>query len=237
MSRRTEYGALSPAVAILAVMIFWLAGLVIDGARQLSVRSRAIGYAQEAARAGASGLDLNADQVTIDVKDAGRRIDDYCATIRANDDAVTQCQASQLDTKGIVVNVELRNPTTFLAMLGVQALTAKGEGEAHAEQGVSTGDETISVPSISMLPTDLSATVPPQTSAPSPTYPSCTPTTITVSLPTSTESPLPTPSHHPTETITVTVPTVVPTEVTVTLPPICMPPEDRTKIPTVSPSP
>ena len=49
-------GALSPAVAILAVMIFTLAGLVIDGGRQLGARSRAVGYAQEAARVGAAAI-------------------------------------------------------------------------------------------------------------------------------------------------------------------------------------
>ena len=56
-----QRGALSPAVAILAVMIFALAGLVIDGGRQLGARSRAVGYAQEAARAGAAAIVLNSD--------------------------------------------------------------------------------------------------------------------------------------------------------------------------------
>jgi type II secretory pathway pseudopilin PulG len=238
---RSQYGALSPAVAILAVMIFWLAGLVIDGARQLSARSRAIGYAQEAARAGASGLDLNAKQVKIDVKDATERINDYCATVIGNDSTITQCDATTIDDEQILVHVEINNPTTFLSMLGVGSLTAKGDGEAHAEQGVTKGDETIAVPSISMLPTDLPPTV--RSESPSePTFPTCVVKTITVPVPTVTEVPVPTPPHRPTATITVTQPTTVPSTVVVTLPPICMSPQDRTLIltetaPTSSPPP
>jgi len=226
--RRFEYGALSPAVAILAVMIFWLAGLVIDGARQLSARSRAISYAQEAARAGASGLDLNQDQVTIDVKDAAERVTEYCATIESYDETVTRCEATQLDTEAIVVAIELRNPTTFLAMLGVQTLVAKGEGEAHAEQGINEGDESIAVPSISMLPTDLTPTVDPHQSASSPTFdPACPSRTVTLTETTTTPVPTPPPPSEPTATlsptITVTVTTLAP------MPPICTP--DSTEVP------
>lgn len=221
-ARRTQLGALSPAVAILAVMIFWLAGLVIDGARQLSARSRAIAYAQEAARAGASGIDLNADQIEIDVKDAGARVDKYCGQVMADDPTVTTCKATDLTREHILVNVVLENPTTFLAMLKVEKLTAKGQGEAHAEQGITSADETPLVPEISMLPTDPPVTVNPHDSASSPTFdPSCVGPTIEVPDVTTTPIPIPPSPAGPTATITATI-TVTRTTIG-PLPPICTP--------------
>ena len=79
-----------PAVAILAVMIFTLAGLVIDGGRQLGARSRAVGYAQEAARVGAATIQLNTAEAKIDTAKAATAIAAFCAQV-SNDPAVTSC--------------------------------------------------------------------------------------------------------------------------------------------------
>ncbi len=88
-------GALSPAVAILAVMIFTLAGLVIDGGRQLGARSRAVGYAQEAARVGAATIQLNNAEAKIDTAKAATAISAFCAQVSSNDPAVTSCAPDQ----------------------------------------------------------------------------------------------------------------------------------------------
>lgn len=211
---------------ILAIMIFWLAGLVIDGARQLSARSRAIAYAQEAARAGASGIDLNSKEVVFDPKEVTTRVDRYCAEVKANDDTVTQCRLDKPPTdKDLEVYVELNNPTTFLRMLSVENLTAKGTGEAHAEQGITKADETPEVPSISVLPTDQSITEDPHETASSPTLdPPCTPfpPRITVTETTITPVPTPPPPADPTATVTATV--TVTRETSGPLPSICLPP-------------
>ncbi len=227
MSRtRGERGALTPAVLILAIMIFWLAGLVIDGARQLNARSRAIAYAQEAARAGASGINLNVQKLEFDPKDVRARVDAYCAEARANDDTITRCGLSEEpDAENLEVAVELKNPTTFLSMLGVQTLTAKGQGEAHAEQGINKADETPRVPSISVLRTSQGPGEDPKSSASTPTLdPPCTPNPPTVTVTETTTSPRPTPPppKKPTATVTVTVTTV--TESPGPLPTACIPP-------------
>jgi hypothetical protein len=216
---RNEHGALSPAVLILAIMIFWLAGLVIDGARQLSARSRAIAYAQEAARAGASGINLNKQQVEFDPKEVTKRVDRYCNEVKANDSTVTGCGlAEPPDEKNLLVAVQLENPTTFLSMLGVQKLTARGQGEAHAEQGINRADETPQVPSISVLPTSQSVTEDPHESASTPTFdPSCVHPTITVTE--TVMTPTPPPPADPTATVTVTVTKETPGP----LPSICIP--------------
>jgi hypothetical protein len=141
-------GALSPAVAILAVMILTLAGLVIDGGRQLGAKSRAIGYAQEAARAGVSTIDFNSAEAKIDVTKAGKAVADFCAQVSSNDPGVTSCATTELDAEHLKVGVQIDNKTTFLGMIGIGNLTAKGEGEAHAEQGVQKADDSPTIPPI-----------------------------------------------------------------------------------------
>jgi hypothetical protein len=143
-----DRGALSPAVAILAVMIFTLAGLVIDGGRQLGAKSRAVGYAQEAARAGVGTIDFNSAEAKIDITKGGDAVSQFCAQVTANDSAVTSCGTSEIDDEHVKVIVQIANKTSFLGMVGIQTLTANGEGEAHAEQGIKKADETPQIPPI-----------------------------------------------------------------------------------------
>jgi Flp pilus assembly protein TadG len=145
---RNHRGALSPAVAILAVMIFTLAGLVIDGGRQLGAKSRAVGYAQEAARAGVATIDFNSSEAKIDVTKAGAAVATFCAQVRTNDPAVTGCGTTELDAEHLKVDVQIDNKTSFLGMVGIKNLTAKGQGEAHAEQGVKKADDSPTIPPI-----------------------------------------------------------------------------------------
>jgi Flp pilus assembly protein TadG len=141
-------GALSPAVAILAVMIFTLAGLVMDGGRQLGARSRAIGYAQEAARVGAASIQLNSQEAKIDTAKAATAVSAFCAQVSSNDPAVTSCAPTKLTDDEVDIQVVINNKTTFLGMLGKTSLKASGTGQAHAEQGVKTSDDSPSIPPI-----------------------------------------------------------------------------------------
>ncbi|NEA37239.1 hypothetical protein G3I17_37170 [Streptomyces sp. SID13031] len=141
-------GALSPAVAILAVMIFTLAGLVIDGGRQLGAKSRAVGYAQEAARVGAATIQLNTAEAKIDTEKAGTAVAAFCAEVSSNDKAVESCNTTELTDEGLKVQVVIGNKTTFLGMVGIEHLAATGTGEAHAEQGVQKADDSPKIPPI-----------------------------------------------------------------------------------------
>lgn len=200
-----DRGALSPAVAILAVMIFMLAGLVIDGGRQLGAKSRAVGYAQEAARVGATTIDLNADEARIDPTKAGQAVAAFCAQVSANDPAVTNCATTEMDAEHLRVQVRIENKTTFLGMVGIQTLDANGLGEAHAEQGIKKADETPQIPPILVLPTSegpgapITTAVPPTIDVPCPTWTIGSPTptwTLPVPFP-PTCSPTVTPSGTP----------------------------------------
>jgi hypothetical protein len=143
-------GALSPAVAILAVMIFTLAGLVIDGGRQLGARSRAVGYAQEAARVGAASIQLNSSEARIDTAKAATAIAAFCAQVSSNDKAVTSCGPTRLTDELVDIQVVIDNKTTFLGMIGKRSLKASGTGQAHAEQGVKKSDDSPTIPPIAI---------------------------------------------------------------------------------------
>ena len=187
-------GALSPAVAILAVMIFTLAGLVIDGGRQLGARSRAVGYAQEAARVGAAAIQLNNAEAKIDTTKAATAISGFCAQVKSNDPAVTSCGPTTLTDEQVDIQVDIANKTTFLGLIGKQSLKAVGTGQAHAEQGIKKADDSPTIPSIVVIPTTddpgapISTAVPPTIDLPCPTW------TVGSPTPTWTLSPFPFPA-------------------------------------------
>jgi Flp pilus assembly protein TadG len=177
-------GALSPAVAILAVMIFTLAGLVIDGGRQLGARSRAVGYAQEAARVGAASIQLNTAEAKIDTTRAAIAITGFCAQVRSNDPTVTACGPTTLTDEQVDIQVDIANKTTFLGLIGKQTLKAIGTGQAHAEQGINKADDSPTIPSIVVQrsPDDpgapITTAVPPTLDLPCPTWTVGSPTPI-----------------------------------------------------------
>lgn len=203
-------GALSPAVAILAVMIFTLAGLVIDGGRQLGAKSRAVGYAQEAARVGAATILFNSSEAKIDTAKAGTAVAGFCAQIRQNDKAVQECGTTELTDEGLKVQVVIGNKTTFLGMVGIGHLDATGTGEAHTEQGVKKADDSPKIPPIVVgsspdgpgeIPVTNTA-VPPTLDLPCPTWTIGSPTPIWTLTPfpfpvTCTPSVTPTPEPPP----------------------------------------
>jgi hypothetical protein len=177
-------GALSPAVAILAVMIFTLAGLVIDGGRQLGARSRAVGYAQEAARVGAATIQLNNAEAKIDTAKAATTIAAFCAQVSSNDPAVTSCAPTKLTEEQVDIRVAIDNKTTFLGLIGKTNLKASGIGTAHPEQGVTKADDSPSIPPIAVQtsPDDpgapISTAVPPTLDLPCPEWTIGSPTPI-----------------------------------------------------------
>ncbi|MFK4085623.1 TadE/TadG family type IV pilus assembly protein [Kribbella sp. NPDC020789] len=182
---RLPHGALSPAVAILAVMIFALAGLVIDGGRQLGARSRAVGYAQEAARVGAAAIQLNTAEAKIDTAKAATAIAAFCAQVSSNDPTVTSCAPTKLTTDQVDIAVGIANKTTFLGLIGKTTLKSTGTGTAHAEQGVEKANDSPTIPPIFVSTgpqgpgaTISSTAVPPTLDVPCPKWTIGSPTPI-----------------------------------------------------------
>lgn len=137
-----ERGSIMPIVPVMALMMLMLAGLVIDASRQLNARGQAVAYAEEAARAGAQAI-LPEVPLALDPAEAGDLVADYCSTVLSQAH-VTSCELTRLDPAPdgpprplvVVVQVHTQIPTTLLGMVGVQTLSASGEGRAQPVEGV-----------------------------------------------------------------------------------------------------
>jgi hypothetical protein len=142
-----EDGSIAPAVPILALMILLLGGLVVDGSRQLNARGRAVAYAEEAARAGASAVDLAQTDLVLDESEARVRVDDYCARVLGSGEVV-ECGFVRIEEVGpddprpIVVRtkVRLRIRAGLLGIVGVTQLSAGAEAKARPYEGVTGAD-------------------------------------------------------------------------------------------------
>lgn len=140
LGARGDRGSLAPAVPILALMFLVLAGLVIDSSRQLTARARAVSYAEEAARAGAAAVDPASDPLVIDPGAARQALDDYCAAAKAGEPGLTMCRPTSVTPDRVEVRTEVELPSGLLGLVGVQTLTASGEGAASPLIGVTEQD-------------------------------------------------------------------------------------------------
>ncbi len=201
---REDAGALAPAVPVIALMLFLLVGLVVDSARQLDARSRAVAYAEEAARAGADRIDLNLEDAVVDPVGARRAVEDYCASVRAVDAAIVECGVVAVDLERVAVRVRMSTPAAMLSAVGVGPLEAIGEGEAIPQQGVTGVDEYPDVPPPSVTVTQVPLPVPVGEPNPNPTRTEAPPPSPTPSgspspsgSPEPSGEPTPTPSGSP----------------------------------------
>jgi hypothetical protein len=153
-----ERGSITPLVPVLILAFLMIGGLVVDGSRDLNARGEAQAYAEEAARAGATAVDLTSATLKLDEPLAARRVRDYCAAVMSQPGSpVTSCKLhavagapqgfSTATTCGgvnaeIVVNtvVELRIDTTLLGIVGITKLTSSGQAKARPIEGTSPGN-------------------------------------------------------------------------------------------------
>jgi hypothetical protein len=143
--RRAERGSIAPAVPIVAMSLLLLGGLTIDASRQLNARGEAVAFAEEAARAGAQGVDISADDLVLDGGLARDRVEQYCAEVLRLGQ-VTQCRfvriepVSAADPRPLVVVTEVRTSidTSLLGMVGVRHLTASATAKARPYEGITT---------------------------------------------------------------------------------------------------
>lgn len=141
--RGDERGALSPAIPVIAFVLLLLGGLGIDSSRQLNARGQATAFAEEAARAGAQGVNLRFEQITLDPALVQSRVADYCSRVRTTS-PVTECRfvriepVSATDPRPLVVvtEVELEAEATLLKMVGVNTLGAGAVAKARPYEGI-----------------------------------------------------------------------------------------------------
>ncbi len=136
----SQTGSVSVLVAVLCLAMLLMAGLVVDGGRQLIAYRRAANDAEQAARAGAAALNpaaLRGGSYTLDPAAATAAAGRYLSAAAAGQNGL-QITGSRVTVTGNTVTVQLtlRRTTTFLAVLGVTGLTATGRGRARLVHGV-----------------------------------------------------------------------------------------------------
>lgn len=129
---RDERGRVTAFVVILTSACLLFAGLVLDGGLALSAKVRAIGHAEEAARAGAQKLVLTAyrDNSVVRLAPAAARTaaSQYLSAVGAQG-TVTVANNT------VTVSVTASQPSQLLGLIGVAAISVSGTGHARPEQG------------------------------------------------------------------------------------------------------
>ena len=173
-----ERGSIAPVVPLVALCLLMLGGLVIDASRLLGARGRAVAYAEEAARAGASSVRPGSALLTLDETLVQHRVDAYCTALRSDPElrgGLDECRLVALEPVGgadqrrIVVRVLVRMhiPASLLGIVGVQTLHASGEARARPFEGVAPSDVDSTPPPV-VVP-DAPVENPPAVTVPGPT--------------------------------------------------------------------
>lgn len=164
-----DVGALAPAVPVFGFILLLLGGLVIDASRLLNARGRAVAYAEEAARAGASAIRPGQAGLELDEPAVRARVDGYCDAILSDVDqnlggGVLECEyrpplrevaGNDPRRLTVVVFVRLEIPASLLGIVGVRTLGASGEGRARPYEGVDPRDVDSSPPPVDVpVPAD-----------------------------------------------------------------------------------
>lgn len=117
--RRHEDGAAAAIIVLFTIALVSVAGLVIDGGYALAAQRRALGIAEQASRAGADQLAdaaLRNGEVQVDAVRAHAAARAYLANVGATGTVA-------VDGAEVRVTVTVRQETTLLSAVGVDALT------------------------------------------------------------------------------------------------------------------
>jgi hypothetical protein len=121
-------------VVMFTLVLFFVAGLVVDGGFMLAARERAINDAEGAARAGAQAIDL------AEYRSSGKVVLDRPAAVAAANAYLSKSGATgTANATGNTVTVDLRRDQSLRILglvLGTDTVTVKGHGQADAVQGV-----------------------------------------------------------------------------------------------------
>jgi Flp pilus assembly protein TadG len=133
---RREDGSLTAFLAILAVALFLLVGLVVDAGRAVAARALAMEQAQQAARAGAGELSidsLRSGQISIDPPEAVRAADAYLSS-------VGQVGQASVSGQTVTVHIATSEPTVILGIVGINRVEVSVTASATNVHGVTQED-------------------------------------------------------------------------------------------------
>jgi Putative Flp pilus-assembly TadE/G-like len=129
---RLEQGSISAFVALLLVAVFALVGLVVDGGSALSARQSAADEAEQAARAGAGELSVDA------LRSGSLQLNQSEAVAAAERFTVAAGHPGTATVSSGTVNVIIRYQihTEILGMIGIDTLTISASASAVDLHGV-----------------------------------------------------------------------------------------------------
>jgi Flp pilus assembly protein TadG len=128
-------GSITAFLAVFAVALFALMGLVLDGGSAMSAQQSAYDEAEQAARAGAGALSvdgLRAGSVTIDTQAA------IAAAVAYTVSSGHPGTASVANGR-VTVQVHYRIPTAILGIVGISTLPVSATASAVNLHGVTVG--------------------------------------------------------------------------------------------------
>jgi hypothetical protein len=99
-----------------------------------------VSYAEEAARAGASAVDPASEPLVIEPAQARLMIQDYCSAAKASEPRLTECRPGPFEAAAVTVVTKIELESGLLGIVGINTLSATGEGEARPLIGVRGGD-------------------------------------------------------------------------------------------------
>jgi Flp pilus assembly protein TadG len=133
----TEQGSLSAFVAVLALSLFILVGLVVDGGRAIAAHRQAIDIAEQAARAGAERLSLDnlrgSGSVTVDPGAALQGAETFLAEAGQQGDVSVSGQS-------VTVRIHVESPTSILGIVGITSIPVSASATATNVHGVTRED-------------------------------------------------------------------------------------------------
>ena len=132
--RSDESGRVTAFVVIIVTAVLAFGGLVLDGGLALAAKVRALGEAQEAARAGAQEIDLAAYRA-----DGTLRLTPQQASAAARNYLTAAGHTGTVSVAGNTVNVTVTvsQPTQLLGVIGIGSLTVTATGQAQPQRGIS----------------------------------------------------------------------------------------------------
>ena len=132
--RADQRGQVTAYVVTIAVAAFAFGGLVLDGGLALAAKVRALGQAQEAARAGAQEIDVAAYRA-----DGTLRLLPSRATAAAQNHLAASRHTGSVSVTDntVTVTVTIHQRSQLLSLFAVDKITVTGRGEAQPQRGIS----------------------------------------------------------------------------------------------------
>ncbi len=130
-----QQGAVTAFVLLLLVALVALMGLVVDGGSAFTARQAATDEAEQAARAGAGALSVDA------LRSGSLQVDPSEAVVAAEAfaEAAGHPATASVTDSIVTVHIQYRIPTEVLGIVGISTLPVSATASATDVQGVAVG--------------------------------------------------------------------------------------------------